>query len=59
MLNNNLCEDCEKAEVCRLKDILYKFDESAKKPLGVDLTIERCKNFAEITMPEGAVTVPE
>lgn len=44
MLLNNICEKCTKAEVCKNKDILYKFDESAKKPLGIDITIEDCEN---------------
>lgn len=45
MLNNNLCASCDKAAVCRNVNILYKFDDSAKKPLGIDITIDDCKNY--------------
>lgn len=44
MLLQNPCEQCRKAEVCKIRDILYKFDESAKKDLGVDISIEACAN---------------
>lgn len=47
MLDNNFCESCNKAEVCKNKDILYKFDESAKKNLGIDLTMDSCDNFVD------------
>lgn len=46
MINNNMCEQCEKQTVCKINDILYKFDEDAKKPLGVDITMEACNNFS-------------
>lgn len=45
MLNNKLCEKCGKAAVCKNTDLLYKFDESAKKPLGIDITIDKCENY--------------
>ncbi len=45
MINNNLCITCEKAAVCKIYDILAKFDEEAKKQLGVDITIDSCSNF--------------
>lgn len=47
MVNNNLCDSCDKAEVCRIFDILAKFDESAKKDLGVDITMDNCRNFED------------
>jgi len=49
MLKNNLCASCDKAAVCRNVDILYKFDESAKKPLGIDITIDHCENYEKHT----------
>lgn len=52
MIDNNLCLMCEKYNVekynvCKIVDILQKFSEDAKKPLGVDIDIQRCSNFAE------------
>lgn len=54
MIKNNMCEDCTKSTVCKIKDILDKFDENAKKDLGVDITMDAC-NYASIDMnkPEG------
>ena len=46
MINNFICEHCDKAAVCKVKDILEKFSEGAKKPLGVNITIDRCYNYA-------------
>ena len=45
MITNNLCPTCDKSAVCKIYDILAKFDSEAKKPLGVDLTIDSCLNF--------------
>lgn len=52
MLLNNMCEDCRKAEVCKNRDILYKFDESAKKQLGIDISMENCENADIISEEE-------
>lgn len=48
MVSNNICEECDKAEVCKIRDILLKFDKDAKKPLGVDITIDDCINHKPI-----------
>ena len=45
MINNNHCEHCNHAEVCKIMDILYKFHEDAKKPLGVNITMDQCSNY--------------
>ena len=37
-----MCEGCSKMAVCKIVDILDKFDENAKKQLGVDLTMDSC-----------------
>lgn len=47
MIDNDLCCSCKKVEVCRINDILYKFHKDAKKPLGVDITMDDCKNFED------------
>lgn len=45
MIQNYLCRTCDKKAVCKIADILLKFDEDAKKPLGVNLTINKCLNY--------------
>ena len=45
MINQFLCIKCDKQAVCKIYDVLAKFDEEAKKPLGVDITIDSCANF--------------
>ena len=47
MITNFKCEHCDKVSVWKIYDILRKFDEDAKVPLGVDITIDQCSNFAE------------
>ena len=47
MISNNLCASCTKGEVCRNKDILYKFHEDQKTQLGIDITIDDCVNFED------------
>lgn len=47
MVNNLICEKCDKEHVCRLKNVLLKLnDDSEKKRLGIDVTMDRCENFA-------------
>lgn len=45
MVNNFMCENCDKAAVCKIINILEKFSDDAKSPLGVDITIESCENY--------------
>ena len=45
MINNYMCEQCDKAAVCKIMDILAKFSDDAKKPLGVDISMDSCLNF--------------
>lgn len=49
MINNCICESCDHSIVCETysKKILV-FSEEAKKQLGVDLTLNKCTNFATI-----------
>ena len=53
MINNNLCIKYDKSAVCKIYDILAKFDEEAKKPLGVDITMDACSNFEIDETTEG------
>lgn len=45
MISSFLCIKCDKQAVCKIYDILAKFDEESKKPLGVNITIDSCANF--------------
>lgn len=45
-ISNFKCESCDKVAVCKVYDTLIKFDESQKKQLGVDITIDKCLNFS-------------
>lgn len=45
MIRNWKCEHCSKESVCKIADIIAKFSEDAKKPLGVDIEMERCINY--------------
>lgn len=45
MINNYLCEKCGHSEVCKIMDILAKFSDEVKKPLGVNITMDQCSNF--------------
>jgi hypothetical protein len=47
-IENYLCETCAKLSVCKINDILCKFDNDAKKNLGVDLTIDLCDNYDKV-----------
>lgn len=45
MIQNYLCCTCDKSAVCKIMDILVKFTEDAKKPLGVNLTMNSCASY--------------
>lgn len=45
MINNNICLNCDKSLVCKIADKLAVFSEDAKKDLGVDITINSCKEY--------------
>lgn len=45
MIRNYMCEHCDKAAVCKIADIIAKFSEDTRTPLGVDIAIERCVNY--------------
>ena len=49
MICNKLCDSCKKSEVCSVLTILNKFDEDAKKQLGVDITMDKCVHFDDAT----------
>ena len=45
MINNHKCLNCDKAAVCKIADIIAKFSEEVKNPLGVDITMDKCLNY--------------
>lgn len=45
VIQNHKCEHCDKAAVCKIADIIAKFSEDVKNPLGVDITMNRCLNY--------------
>lgn len=57
MITNKICENCKSWDVCKLANILYKFDEDAKKDLGVDITIDACKNYIPLENDEDVIDV--
>lgn len=48
MINNNICLNCEHSTLCKIEDKINVFSEDAKKPLGVEITIDNCDNFKAI-----------
>lgn len=47
MVKNMFCDSCKKITVCKNLDVLMKFDESAKKQMGINITMDECENFEE------------
>ena len=43
-----MCVDCTKFLVCKIADKLAVFGEEAKKDLGVNITIDQCKEFTKV-----------
>ncbi len=39
MIQSFICKDCTKYYVCNRVKVISKFDEEAKKPMGVDIQI--------------------
>lgn len=42
-VRNFICETCTKRRVCGIMSKLEKFSDDAKKDLGVDITMDSCK----------------
>lgn len=45
MIRNYMCEKCDKSAVCKIADIIAKFEDDTKKPLNVDIEMLRCLNY--------------
>ena len=48
MITDYICKNCDHFGICKVNDKVAVFDESAKKPLGVNITINDCENFKEV-----------
>lgn len=46
MINNFICDNCDHYLVCEKLSKLMKFHESAKKDLGITLTMDNCMDFS-------------
>lgn len=46
MINNFICDNCDHYLVCDKLSKLMKFHETAKKDLGITLTMEDCMDFS-------------
>ena len=46
-ISNFICEECEKGSVCKYKDNILKYSDEAKKPLGIDITIDSCVSYTK------------
>lgn len=47
-IKNKLCLSCTHSGICKIEDKIMVFDGEAKKDLGVDITIDKCKEFKEV-----------
>jgi predicted RNA-binding protein with TRAM domain len=47
-IKNNICLRCSHSGICKIEDKIVVFDEDAKKSLGVDITIDKCKEYKEV-----------
>ncbi len=52
MIKNNICEECDRVEVCKIADKLAPFSEDAKKDLGVTIEIDTCENYKQMETEE-------
>ena len=41
-VKNYICENCDKSGVCKWADIIDKFSEEKKNPVGVTISIVEC-----------------
>ena len=44
---NHKCLECEKNQVCKWADLIEKFSEDKKNPVGVEIEIKNCIEFQE------------
>lgn len=49
MIHNYICENCSHYTVCKVADKLAPFHEDAKKDLGVEITVNNCIEFKDVS----------
>lgn len=47
MIKNNQCSTCLHCLICNKKNIIDKFDDDNKKFIGVDITMDKCRDYEE------------
>lgn len=45
---NYQCDNCNNLYICKWTDLLNKFSEDAKRPIGVTIEVKHCKEFKEV-----------
>lgn len=45
MINNDLCESCGHAHLCKYRDFIEKFSDEVKRPMGIDITMDKCSSY--------------
>lgn len=52
MVNNYICTNCDRQNVCKIMDKISAFNADGKKDLGVNIYIEACNNYKEVPEEE-------
>ncbi len=47
MIENYICLNCKKFTICKWVNVIDKFDEEKKNPVGVTIEIKNCVEFEE------------
>ena len=53
MVKNFMCSSCAREAICKHSDIVYKFHEDSKKPLGINITMDSCSHFEDENPADG------
>lgn len=48
MINNKFCEQCVKVQVCEWNKKIVALDGTEKKPILLDVTINKCEEFLSV-----------
>lgn len=47
-IQNYVCPNCDRVGVCKHTEKIVKFADSVKTPMGIDITLDNCENYAPI-----------
>lgn len=56
MVENYICDKCEHLSVCSKINALQKFNDESKKFIGIDITMESCRDFKTIEVYEKPIS---